>query len=147
MKRFTIRIVLLCILSIPALGKARQSASSAPPLTVCTLVTNPKDFAGKLVTVTATIVSNSEYNFLKDDSCPISGRSDVVEVTFDEDEAGVKSGTYHTLTRLLKKNMQAQVTAVGVFIDPGQYIGHQSCCRYQLKVHKVLTVRSRAHSR
>jgi hypothetical protein len=147
MKQFTIGIVLLCMFCISALGKARQSASSAPPISVCTLLANPKEFAGKLVTVTATIVSNSEYNFLKDDSCPISGRSEVVEVAFDEDEAGVKSGTYHTLTRLLKKNMQAQVTAVGVFIDPGQYIGHQSCCRYQLKVQKVLTVRGRAHSR
>jgi hypothetical protein len=44
------------------------------------------------------------------------------------------------LNRLLKKKSQARVSLTGVLIDPGQYFGHQLCCRYRFEVSKILSV-------
>lgn len=44
------------------------------------------------------------------------------------------------LAKLLKKAQQAEVTVVGVFNDPGDFIGHQNCCRYELEVQQILAV-------
>jgi hypothetical protein len=146
-------ISLFAVLFISALGQASPTVSSQPPLvSLCTLLAKPREFAGKEVKIKAILASNSEYQSLRDDSCPTvrnaaSGKQEIVEVVFTEDETGATSDANKRLSHLLKKDGEAQVTVAGVFVDPEQDIGHLACCRYQLKVRKVLSVASASHNK
>jgi hypothetical protein len=114
-------------------------------VSLCTLVAQPNKYAGKTVLVRATLVGGMEFQILKDDSCPAvanpsSGKSDLVEASFSRDHYNFHTEAHKKLTRLLKKKQLARVTIVGIFTDPGKYVGHQLCCRYELDIWKVLSV-------
>jgi hypothetical protein len=134
-------IVALVLLS-SALGEGVKHKESAdkPTTTLCDLLANPSRYSGKLVTIKGIYASGEEYAILKDDSCqPAPDKTKLVLATFSS-KRQFKSTLDKKLTKLLKKNQQAEVTVVGVFTDPGHNIGHQGCCRYKLEVQRVLRV-------
>jgi hypothetical protein len=93
----------------------------------------------------ATYVANFEFSALTDASCQptpteVDGKHPLIQPCFDRSSYDRKSPIAKKLNRLLKKEDEARVTVVGTFIDPGQYFGHQFCCRYRLDVSKILSV-------
>ncbi|MBZ5533913.1 MAG: hypothetical protein LAO20_20990 [Acidobacteriia bacterium] len=117
----------------------------APAVAFCSLVARPQEYASKTVKIKATLASSTEFQILRDDSCPSpvnpsSGKSDLVEATFNQSQYDFKAAIHRKLTKLLKKRQQADVTVIGTFTDPGHYFGHQGCCRYQLDVQKLVSV-------
>lgn len=116
-----------------------------PTISVCTLVAQPAAYVGKEVRVSAVLISGSELSYLWDDSCssnvnPATGKSDLLYPEFDEHRYNGKSALNKKLHKLLTKHQKAQVTVVGVFIDPGHYFGSQLCCRYQLEIESLESV-------
>jgi len=125
--------------------QASTQGSDTGALTVCKLLANAKDYAGKTVTLRATFVANFEFSFLTDSSCQprpteVDRKHPLIAPHFDAGSYNPKSPLAKRLNKLLKKENQAKVTLVGIFIDPGQYFGHQLCCRYQLGVSKIVSV-------
>lgn len=141
-------ISILFVLALTAVTQAQTDHKVFSPeqtTTLCTLVDHPSEYSGKIVRLRATVVSGSEFSILRDDSCPAkenstSGKHDVVLATFSQDVYDSKSPLNKKLTSLLKKNQQAEITTVGSFTDPGEYIGHQLCCRYEFAIQKLISV-------
>ena len=111
-------------------------------LTVCELLANAQSYAGQTVTLNATFVANFEFSALTDAACPtkVGGKHPLIQPHFVTSRYDPKSPLAKKLNRLLKKESQARVSLIGVFIDPGEYFGHQLCCRYRLEVSKLLSV-------
>ncbi len=114
-------------------------------LTVCALVAQPAQYASKTVTVRAILVSGLEFEILEDNSCPpalnpSTGKHDLVEATFDRSQYDFNSKFHKQLARILKNKHQAEVTVTGLFTDPGHYVGHQNCCRYQFNIQRLISV-------
>ena len=125
--------------------QASTQGNDAETLTVCKLLANAQNYAGKTVTLNATFVANFEFSALTDASCQprpteVDGKHPLIAPRFDASSYDPKSPLAKKLNKLLKKESQARVSLTGVFIDPGQYFGHQLCCRYRLEVSKILAV-------
>jgi hypothetical protein len=142
----------LILALITGLGQSAPTQEPQPATVgLCSLVAQPDQYAGKTVTLTATLASSMEFRFFKDDSCaarvnPTSGKSDLVEATFSQSQYDFKSPANKKLTKLLKRKQQAQVTLTGLFTDPGHYFGHQLCCRYQLDIQRLVSVQEVSNS-
>ncbi len=150
MKQITL-LILLLIASIHAQSR-QMSSSSGSTITLCALVDHANEYSGKAVRVQTRVVSGPEFSILRDDSCPpkenpASGKHDVVLATFDQDHFEFKSPLNKKLTKLLKRNEQAEITAVGNFIDPGKDIGHQLCCRYEFRIRELINVKAAGSGR
>jgi hypothetical protein len=122
------------------LHEAHHAADSQEPqVTLCDLVAHPKDYAGKPVKVKATVASDMEFSIFRDDSCqPAPDKANLVLAKFSSGQ--FESPLGKKLSKLLKQRQQAEVTVVGIFTDPGRFIGHQACCRYKLEVQQLLGV-------
>jgi hypothetical protein len=139
----------LILLSSLAMGQTLLSPShiqNEQAVSFCGLVAQPTEYANTVVTLPATLINGMEFNIITDDPCPAeenprTGKSDVVEVTFKAGIYDSKSALHKKLMRILKHKREAQVTVIGMFIDPGRYIGHQLCCRYQLDIQKLISVK------
>jgi hypothetical protein len=124
-------------------------------VSLCNLQEHPNEYNGKTVTVKAIFVGGGEFQIFRDDACqpkanPASGKSDLIEATFSRNEYDSMSGLHKKLVKLIKKKQLARVTVIGTFIDPGKYIGHSLCCRYQLEIHGLISVEEvsqRSHAR
>ena len=119
--------------------------AQAKQTTVCELLADPKSNVGKMVTLNATLVANEEFSAFTDESCQprpseLDGKHPLIAPSFNKTHYRVGSSVDRKLSKVLKKENQARVTIVGVFIDPGHYFGHQLCCRYQLDVLDLLSV-------
>jgi hypothetical protein len=135
----------LVLTSVTQAQSDHKVLSSEQAATLCTLLNHPSEYSGKTVRLHATVVSGLEFSILRDDSCPAkenpaTGKHDLVLATFSQDVYDSKSPLDKKLTNLLKTNQQAEITTVGKFTDPGEYIGHQLCCRYQFVIQKLLSV-------
>jgi hypothetical protein len=128
---------------------AQEQASTqgkfAETLTVCRLLANAQSYAGQTITLSATFVANFEFSALTDSSCEpkpteVGGKHPLIQPRFVLSSYDPKSPLAKKLNKLLKKENQARVTLMGVFIDPGDYFGHQLCCRYRLNVSKLVSV-------
>jgi hypothetical protein len=138
-------LVLLLVASVQA-QSGQKSLSFGSTTTMCALVDRATEYSGKAVRIQAKVISGPEFSILRDDSCPpkenaATGKHDVVLATFNQDHFDFKSPLNKELTKLLKRNQQAEITAVGTFIDPGKYIGHQLCCRYEFRIRELITVK------
>jgi hypothetical protein len=127
-----------------AVGQQQRSTQGMgrETLTVCELLANTQNYAGQTVTLNATFVANFEFSALTDASCPtkVDGKHPLIQPRFDTSRYDPKDPLAKKLNRLLKKKSQARVSLTGVLIDPGQYFGHQLCCRYRFEVSKILSV-------
>ena len=137
-------LILLLVASVQA-QSGQTSPGSGNTTTVCALVDHATEYSGKTVRVHARLISGPEFSILRDDSCPpkenpASGKHDVALATFDQDHFEFKSPLNKKLTKLLKRDEQAEITAIGNFIDPGKYIGHQLCCRYEFRIRELINV-------
>jgi RHS repeat-associated protein len=113
------------------------TGSQAPQVTLCDLVAHPKDYAGKPVKVKATLASGMEYAIFTDDSCqPAPDKAKLILAKFSSSQ--FESPLGKKLSKLLKQKQRAEVTVVGIFTDPGRFIGHQACCRFKLEVQQLL---------
>jgi hypothetical protein len=124
----------------------QASLSYGNTITVCALVDHVTEYSGRTVHIQAKVASGPEFSILRDDSCPLkenptSGKHDVVLATFNQDRFNFQSLLNKKLTKLLKKNEQAEINAVGDFIDPGKYVGHQLCRRYEFRIQELITVK------
>ena len=80
-----------------------------------------------------------EFSIFKDDSCqPAPDKTKLILAKLSNSQ--FESPLGKKLSKLLKQKQQAEVTVVGVFADPGRFIGHQACCRYKLEVQQLLSV-------
>jgi hypothetical protein len=125
--------------------QASKQGRGAETLTVCKLLANAQNDAGQTVTLNANFVSNFEFSALTDASCQpkpteANGKPPLIQPHFDSSSYDHKSPLAKKLNKLLKKEDQARVILIGVFIDPGGYFGHQLCCRYRLDVSKIVSV-------
>jgi hypothetical protein len=140
-------ISILTLLLVVAQGQNGQTVISPEhTTTLCALVEHPNEYSGKTVRLQAKVVGGSEFSIFRDDSCPArentaSGKHDLVLATFSQDHYDFKSPLNQKLTRLLKKNQQAEIVVVGSFTDPGRYIGHQLCCRYEFAIQNLISVK------
>ncbi len=132
-----------------AQDEKRSSAQVKDPeiLTVCSLLANTRSYVGQTVMLKATLVANFEFSALTDASCQprpseVDGKHPLIQPRFEGTSYDPKSPVAKKLNKLLKKEEQAEITVVGVFVDPGHYFGHQLCCRYQLDVSKLVSVES-----
>jgi len=129
---------------VQAVGQEQASTqgTGTETLTVCKLLANTQSYAGKTVTLNATFVANFEFSALTDASCRLTleGKHPLIQPHLDASSYDPKSPLAKKLNKLLKKESQARVALIGVFIDPGHYFGHQLCCRYRLDVSKLLSV-------
>lgn len=117
----------------------RAASAQSTEISLCDLIAHPNNYAGRPVTVRATLESGMERSVFVDDSCnPAPNNDKLVLATLVS--TLFQSPTGKKLSKLLKKKGQADVTVVGVFNDPGGLIGHQLCCRYELEVQQLLTV-------
>ena len=144
MKMFS--IFFLALIAMAPVQDDQNVLNSQSPTTLCALLNRPTESSGKFVRLTATVSAGFEFSILSDDDCPAklnssSGEHDVVLVTFSENRRDFKSALDKKLTKLLKKNQQAEITATGTFKDPGQYMGHQLCCRYEFVIQELIAVR------
>lgn len=113
--------------------------SQEPQITLCDLVARPNDYVGKPITVKAMLTQGMEYSIFTDDYCqPSPERTKLILAKFSSNQFGLPLGK--KLHKLLKEKERAEVTVVGVFTDPGHFIGHQNCCRYELQVQRLLSV-------
>ena len=119
--------------------KMRQASYANPKVTLCDLMAHPAEYAGKSVTINATVLNGMEFSLFVDDSChPTFDKTEQVLAKFSSSQFKTKLGK--KLSKLLKKRQQARVTIVGTFVDPGMLVGHQLCCRYILEVERVVSV-------
>lgn len=132
---------------VQAVGQEQGSTQGkgTETLTVCKLLANTQSYAGQTVMLNATFVANFEFSALTDASCQptpteVDGTHPLIQPRFDASTYDPKSLLAKKLNRLLKKESQARVSLIGVFIDPGHYFGHQLCCRYRLDISKLLSV-------
>lgn len=132
---------------VSALGHRQAAAQDkgSVVLSVCDLLANAKNYAGKIVTLNATLAANEEFSAFTYDSCQptpteLDGKHPLIQPSFDKTHYAFKAPVNKKLSKILKKKNQARVTVVGVFIDPGHYFGHQLCCRYQLDVSELISV-------
>ncbi len=139
---------------VQAVGQEHSSTQDkgTETLTVCNLLANAQSYAGRTVTLNATLVANFEFSALTDASCQpkpteVDGKHPLIQPRFDPGSYDPKSPLAKKLNKLLKKEVQARVTLIGVFVDPGQYFGHQLCCRYRLDVSKLVSVEQVAEAR
>jgi len=141
------RIVSMVLLAIISSAVAQTTTHEADHITtaqdakvsLCDLVAHASDYAGKSVTVRATLASGMEFSIFTDGSCqPVPDKTKLVLAKFAGNQ--FQSPIGKKLTKLLKKEQQAEVTVVGVFTDPGRLIGHQNCCRYELEVQRLLAI-------
>lgn len=112
---------------------------------LCAIQDNPPSYVGRTVTVSAILSSTGEFRAFRDDACPArlnprSGKHDFIEATFDQEEYDFRSGNHKKLMTLLKKRWEAHVVVVATFVDPGRYGGNSDCCRYELKIRKLISV-------
>jgi putative heme iron utilization protein len=136
---------LLALTAVTQAQNDHKVLNSEQTATLCTLLNHPSEYSGKTVRLQAIVASGLEFSVLRDDSCPAkenptSGKHDVVLATFGKDVHDSKSPLNKKLTNLLKKNHQAEITTVGTFTDPGDYIGHQLCCRYEFSIQRLISV-------
>ena len=139
---YTIPILIFALVSGRGFDM-QASVAQKTDVSVCNLVSQPAEYAGKAVKLYATLASGPEFQIIKDDFCHSAenqNKSDLLEASFDRDQYDFTSAVHKRLTKLLKKRRQAQVTVIGIFTDPGKYGGHQLCCRYQLKIQKLISV-------
>ncbi len=142
MKIFSI-IILALVGSAAAQTATHKSGHAAgsqeAKVSLCDLIAHPSDYAGKPVTVRATVANGIEFSIFTDHSCqPAPDKTKLVLAKFPNEQ--LQSPIGKKLTKLLKKKQQADVTVIGVFDDPGRFIGHQACCRYKLEVQQLLDV-------
>lgn len=147
-----IRFLILLLVGSVQAQSGQPLPSPGSTATVCALVDHATEYSGKIVRVQARVVSGPEFSILRDDSCPpkenpASGKHDVVLATFDQDHFEFKSPLDKKLTKLLKRDEQAEITAIGNFIDPGRYIGHQLCCRYEFRIRELINVKTAGDGR
>lgn len=119
---------------------------------LCELQKRPAEYAGKKVELQTTLATSEEFRVLRDAACPPllnpdSGKHDVIEAVFDNGRYDIDSSAKKKLEKLLKRDHQAEVHIVGIFVDPGKYFGHQMCCRYQVKIQQLLSVEKVPSSR
>jgi len=124
----------------------RTTSTPGATTTVCALVDHATEYSGKQIQIQARVISGAEFSILRDDSCPpkenpASGKHEVVLATFNEGRFDFNSPLNRKLTKILKRNRQAEITAVGSFIDPGTYVGHQLCCRYEFRIGELIAVK------
>jgi hypothetical protein len=124
----------------------RTASTPGAMTTVCILVDHATEYSGKQVQIQARVISGPEFSILRDDSCPpkenpASGKSDLVLATYDEGRFDFNSPLRRKLSKILKRNRQAEITAAGSFIDPGKYTGHQLCCRYEFRIGELIAVK------
>lgn len=142
------RIPILILALIAGRADAESTASGQEMrVTVCDLVGNPSEYADQKVELTAILASGEEFSMLEDDACPPklnpnSRKTDLLEASFSQSQYDFRSAMNKRLSKLLKKEQQAKVTVVGVFIDPGTYVGHQLCCRYRFEIQRLLSVKN-----
>jgi hypothetical protein len=132
---------------VQAAGQEHSSTQDkgVETLTICNLLANTQHYAGQTVTLNATFVANFEFSALADASCQpkpieVDGNHPLIQPRFDSSNYDPKSPLAKKLNKLLKKEVQARVTLIGVFVDPGHYFGHQLCCRYRFDVSKLVSV-------
>jgi hypothetical protein len=132
---------------VQAVGQEQASTqgTGTETLTVCKLLANTQSYAGQTVTLDATFVANFELSALTDSSCQptpthVDGKHPLIQPRFDASSYDPKSPLAKKLNKLLKRESQARVSLIGVFIGPGHYFGHQLCCQYRLDVSKLLSV-------
>jgi hypothetical protein len=138
--------ILILALIASQTQNGQTELGSAHMATLCALVDHPSEYSGKTVQLQAKVVGGLEFSILRDDSCPAtenaaSGKHDLVLATFGQDHYDFKSRLNQKLSRLLKKNQQAEVVVVGTFTDPGKYMGHQLCCRYEFAMQRLISVK------
>jgi hypothetical protein len=140
-----ISIFVLALFVVAPAQDDHEVLNSQPSTTLCALLNRPAEYSGKTIRLTATVLPGLEFSILSDDDCPskvnpASGKHDLVLVTNSESRKDFKSTLNKKLTKLLRKNQQAEITAVGAFKDPGQYMGHQLCCRYEFVIQELIAV-------
>jgi hypothetical protein len=123
-----------------AMHEAQHAAGSQEAtVSLCELIAHPSAYAGKPVTVKATLASGMEFSIFTDDSCqPAPDKTKLILAKFSSNQFESPMGK--KLSKLLKEKQRAEVTMVGVFTDPGRFVGHQACCRYKLEVRQLLAV-------
>lgn len=114
-------------------------------LTICKLLASPQSYAGQVVTLEATVVANFEFSALTDDSChptpiEVDGKTSANDAAFRGEQLQPHVSTRQKAREAAQEGNQARVTLVGVLVDPGQYFGHQLCCRYRFDVSKLVSV-------
>lgn len=82
---------------------------------LCAIQENPESYAGRTVTVSAILGSTGEFRAFRDESCPArmnphSGKHDLIEATFNQEQYDTTSKQHTKLMALLKKRREAQVT-------------------------------------
>jgi hypothetical protein len=137
-------IVLLALINSAVAQTATNEASHATSsqevkVTLCDLMAHPGDYAGKPVTVKATLARGMEFSIFTDEACqPVPDKAKLILAKLNSNQ--FESPIGKKLSKLLKQKQRAEVTVVGVFTDPGRFIGHQNCCRYALEVQQLLSV-------
>src|SRR5580692_7391051 len=142
----TILIFVLALVAIAPAQGDHKVLNSEPTATLCALLNQPAEYSGKIIRITAKVLPGLEFSILSDDDCPVkvnpaSGKPDLILVTSSEKRNDFKSPLNRKLTKLLRENQQAEITAVGAFKDPGRYMGHQGCCRYEFAIQEFIAVR------
>lgn len=148
MRETSVKMLLASCLIFMAIQICEAEPSANPEtltVSLCELVSHPDRYSGKRVKLDADLLSGEEFAILADDSCPsftnqATGKVDDVEAVFDQARYNFKSHNDKKLGKLLRKDNQAKVVVVGEFVDPGHYIGHALCCRYQLRIDELLSV-------
>lgn len=147
--KLIIVVALALVGNLPA-QIVKSSSSSGSTTTVCALVDHPAEYSGKVVRIQAKVLSGEEFSILGDDSCPPQEspkfpNPPLVLATYDQVHFDFNSPLNKKLdkklTKVLKRNEQAEITAVGKFIDPGEYMGHQLCCRYKFQIRQLIAVK------
>jgi hypothetical protein len=111
--------------------------------TLCDLVRHPDQYGGKIVTVSTMLSSSKEGSILYDDACKASpSETDVIaDLVFSKGNYSFGSTLDKKLHALLKKEGQARVSIVALFVDARERtFGHLNCCRYRLEVQQLLAV-------
>lgn len=139
-------VLLLGIVSGAASDHAENTAHREVAVSLCEIAAHPQNYSGSTIRVQANLLATEEFAILADDACPskenpATGKTDDIEATFKQGEYRFNSAIDKRLARLLRKKHKARVVVIGVFVDPGHYVGHQLCCRYQLDIQKLLSVR------
>jgi hypothetical protein len=143
MKLIPVAVLALLSSAVAQMATSHEARHAAgfqePQVTLCDLVAHPKDYAGKPVTVKAALASGMEFSIFTDDSCqPAPDKTKLILAKLSSSQ--FESPLGKKLSKLLKQKQRAEVTVVGVFSDPGRFIGHQACCRYKFEVQQLLGV-------
>jgi hypothetical protein len=116
-----------------------SAAAESRVRSVCELLAHAKNYSGQTVTLDATLAANEEFSAFTTDACK-PRPTELIQPSFSESHYDSNSQISKKLNKILRKKHQARVTVVGVFIDPGHFFGHQSCCRYRLDVLELVSV-------